>query len=78
MFTLRQIEVFNAVMQTGSVIGAAKMLNVSQPVVSRVLRHLEDQTKVPLFERSKGRLQPTYWRSCGPRTHWLSELSTAV
>jgi len=60
MFTLRQIEVFNAVMQTGSVIGAAKMLNVSQPVVSRVLRHLEDQTKVPLFERSKGRMQPTY------------------
>jgi len=60
MFTLRQIEVFNAVMQTGSVIGAAKMLNVSQPVVSRILRHLEDQAKIPLFERSKGRLQPTY------------------
>lgn len=60
MFTLRQIEVFNAVMQTGSVIGAAKVLNVSQPVVSRVLRHLEDQARMPLFERSKGRLQPTY------------------
>lgn len=60
MFTLRQIEVFNAVMETGSVIGAARMLNVSQPVVSRVLRHLEDQAKLPLFERSKGRLQPTY------------------
>ncbi|MGY5795010.1 LysR family transcriptional regulator len=59
MFTLRQIEVFNAVMETGSVVGAANMLNVSQPVVSRVLRHLEDQAKVPLFERSKGRLQPT-------------------
>lgn len=59
VFTLRQIEVFNAVMETGSVVGAAEMLNVSQPVVSRILRHLEDQTKVPLFERSKGRLQPT-------------------
>ncbi|QRM33173.1 LysR family transcriptional regulator [Microvirga sp. VF16] len=46
-------------METGSVVGAAKILNVSQPVVSRVLRHLEDQAKVPLFERAKGRLQPT-------------------
>jgi DNA-binding transcriptional LysR family regulator len=46
MLTLRQIEVFNAVMEAGSVVGAAKMLNISQPVVSRVLRHLEDQTKV--------------------------------
>ena len=59
MFTLRQIEVFNAVMETGSVIGAAKVLNVSQPVVSRVLRHLEDQAKIRLFERAKGRLQAT-------------------
>ncbi|TIU13009.1 MAG: LysR family transcriptional regulator [Mesorhizobium sp.] len=50
---------FNAVMETGSVVGAANLLNVSQPVVSRVLRHLEAQAKVPLFERAKGRLQPT-------------------
>jgi DNA-binding transcriptional LysR family regulator len=59
MFTLRQIEVFNSVMESGSVVGAAKMLNVTQPVVSRVLRHLEDQAKVKLFERAKGRLLPT-------------------
>ena len=60
MLTLRQLEVFNAVMEAGSVVGAAKILNVTQPVVSRVLRHLEDQTKVKLFERAKGRLQPTH------------------
>jgi len=56
---LRHIEVFYAVYRTGSVTGAAQELNVSQPSVSKVLRHAEDQLGYPLFRRRKGRLEPT-------------------
>lgn len=38
---LRQIEVFRAVMLTGTVSEAARLLHVSQPVVTRVLQHAE-------------------------------------
>ncbi|MEH3085026.1 MAG: LysR family transcriptional regulator [Xylophilus ampelinus] len=56
---LRQIEVFRAVMVTGSVSGAARLLHVSVPAVSRVLSHTESRLGFLLFERIKGRLHPT-------------------
>ncbi|AWB33890.1 LysR family transcriptional regulator [Orrella marina] len=56
---LRQIEVFRAVMSTGSISGAAKLLFVSQPAVSRTLSHMEQRLGFPLFERVKGRLYAT-------------------
>lgn len=56
---LRHIEVFYAIMQAGSVTGAAHLLNVTQPAVSNVLRHAEQQLGLRLFERIAGRLQPT-------------------
>ncbi|WP_458098053.1 LysR family transcriptional regulator [Roseomonas sp. WA12] len=56
---LRQFEVFHAIMRTGSVTGAARLLNVTQPSVSTVLKHCEAQLRFPLFNRIGGRLQPT-------------------
>ena len=56
---LRHIEVFNAVMLTGSVSAAARMINVTQPAVSRTLQHAELQLGFALFHRVGGRLQPT-------------------
>jgi DNA-binding transcriptional LysR family regulator len=56
---LRQIEIFYHVYRTGSISGAARELNVSQPSVSKVLRHAEDQLGFDLFQRKKGRLIPT-------------------
>ncbi len=56
---LRQIEIFYHVYRTGSISGAARDLNVSQPSVSKVLRHTEDQLGFDLFLRRKGRLVPT-------------------
>ncbi len=56
---LRHIEVFNAVMHTGSVSAAARLINISQPAVSRTLQHAELQLGFALFQRSKGRLVPT-------------------
>lgn len=56
---LRQIEVFRAVMVTGSTTDAARLLHVSQPGVSRLVRLLELRLGVALFERRKGRLVAT-------------------
>jgi DNA-binding transcriptional LysR family regulator len=59
MMNLRHIEVFHAVYQTGSVSGAARALHVSQPSVSKVLRHAESRIGFLLFRVVKGRLVPT-------------------
>ena len=56
---LRQMEVFHAIMRCGSVTGAARQLNVSQPAVSATLRHCEIQLGMKLFQRAGSRLQPT-------------------
>lgn len=55
----RHIEVFRAVMRAGSVTGAASLLFTSQPTVSRELARLEQLLGFPLFDRARGRLQPT-------------------
>ncbi|MBY8821520.1 LysR family transcriptional regulator [Sphingomonas colocasiae] len=56
---LRHIEIFHAVYVNGSVSAAARALNVSQPSVSKMLRHAESLLGFPLFERTNGRLVPT-------------------
>ncbi len=56
---LRHIEVFYAVYSSGSVTRAAEILNVSQPSVSKVLAHAEQQLGYQLFERVRGKLIPT-------------------
>lgn len=69
---LRQIEVFHAVYSSGSMTGAAAMLNVSQPSVSKVLAHAEQQLGYLLFDRVKGKLVPT------PEAHRLFAHVSAV
>ncbi|WP_028219022.1 LysR family transcriptional regulator [Paraburkholderia oxyphila] len=56
---LRHIEVFHAIMRTGSLSKAAELLCVSQPAVSKVLAHAERRAGLKLFARTHGRLQPT-------------------
>ncbi|MFU8864527.1 MAG: LysR family transcriptional regulator [Rhodobacterales bacterium] len=55
----RQLEVFTAVMRAGTVTGAARLLNISQPALSQILMHAEDELGFRLFDREKGRLHPT-------------------
>ena len=55
----RQIEVFRAVMRCGTLTAAARLLNVSQPALSQLLLHTEDQLGFRLFSRAAGRLVPT-------------------
>ncbi len=56
---LRHIEIFQAVLQAGTLTGAAKLLNVSQPAATKLLQHAEMQLGFPLFNRVRGRLQLT-------------------
>ena len=55
----RQIEVFHAVYTTGSISAAARALHVSQPSVSKVLHHTQQQLGLELFRLVRGRLVAT-------------------
>lgn len=59
LLSLRQIEVFHAVMQARSITGASKVLNVSQPALSRTIRRIEDILGIALFLRDRNGLVPT-------------------
>lgn len=55
----RQVEAFRATMLTGSVTEAAKLMAVTQPAVSRLLRDFQALLKMELFERRGTGLVPT-------------------
>lgn len=57
--SLRQIEIFRAVMTTGNLTEAAALLQTSQPTVSRELARFEKLIRLQLFDRVRGRLSPT-------------------
>jgi DNA-binding transcriptional LysR family regulator len=59
MLTLRQIEVIRAIMVTGTVTGAARMLNVSAPGISRLMKYAEQAIGLRLFDRRSGRYTPS-------------------
>lgn len=56
--TLRQVEVIRAVMIAGTIQGAAELLGVSAPGISRLVRHMEDSLGLRLFERRGGLFVP--------------------
>ncbi|MES2740719.1 MAG: LysR family transcriptional regulator [Pseudomonadota bacterium] len=58
-FSLRQVEVYWAVMTTGSATAAATLLRTSQPTISRELARFEKLTGLVLFQRGGGKLVPT-------------------
>lgn len=59
MLTLRQIEIVRAVMVSGSIAGAARLLNVAQPGISRAMKHMETTLGISLFVRKGGRYVPS-------------------
>ena len=56
---IRHIEVFNAIYSIGSVSGAARYLNITQPTASKVLKNAEHYLGYLLFIRVDGKLIPT-------------------
>ena len=58
-FDWRLIRSFLAALEAGSLLGAARMLNTSQPTVGRHIAELESQLGLVLFERTGRGLIPT-------------------
>ncbi|MEM8589110.1 MAG: LysR substrate-binding domain-containing protein [Pseudomonadota bacterium] len=56
---LRQLEAFAAVMSAGSITGAARLLDRSQPAVTRLIKELEASVGFTLFDRTGARVTPT-------------------
>ncbi|HEY4069913.1 MAG TPA: LysR family transcriptional regulator [Burkholderiaceae bacterium] len=56
---LKHLEVFNAVMLTGTASAAARLLHVTQPAVTQGLQLAELQLGYALFTRQRNRLVPT-------------------
>lgn len=56
---IRYLTVFRAVMKTGSVAEAGRILGISQPAVTKTLRLIAHQLGVPLFATIRGRLHLT-------------------
>lgn len=57
--THRQLEAFRAVMVAGTMTGAAELLRVTQPAVTRLIRDLEAETGLALFERRGNMISAT-------------------
>ena len=55
----RQLEIFHAVMRSGTITGAASFLGISQPAVSKAMRAIERSLGFKLLRPIKGRLYPT-------------------
>lgn len=56
---LKQLEAFRAVMIAGSMVGGARLLRISQPAVSQMIRLFEKQAGVQLFRRHNGKISAT-------------------
>lgn len=69
---IRQLKAFAAVMDSGLVSKAADEIGVTQPNVSKLIRQIEDELGVRLFERSRGRLFPT------PEATYLRNVANSV
>ncbi|MBD9597351.1 LysR family transcriptional regulator [Ensifer sp. ENS05] len=55
----RQLEAFRAVMMSGSITRAARLLAISQPAVTRLIRDLEIELGMKLFSRDGATVMPT-------------------
>jgi DNA-binding transcriptional LysR family regulator len=64
---IRQLEAFRAMMLAGTTKGAAELIGLSQPAVSRLIDAFERSLALSLFERTRNRLTPT------PEAHLLFE-----
>jgi DNA-binding transcriptional LysR family regulator len=56
---LRYIEMFQAILEAGTLTDAASLLNISQPAATKLLQQAERRLGFPLFIRAKGRLHLT-------------------
>lgn len=58
---LRHIRMLLNVLECGNISTAAEMMGMNQPALSKMLRRLEGELEVPLFERSARGVEPTIY-----------------
>ena len=56
---LRQLEYFRAIVDAGTISGAARMLHMTQPPLSYQLKMLEEELQVPLLVRGTKKITLT-------------------
>lgn len=56
---LRQLEAFRLVVSTGTTVAAARVLNLTQPAISKLIAEFQKTVGIALFRRENGRLVPT-------------------
>ena len=77
--SLRQIEIFNAVAQSGSTVAAAQVVALSQSATSAALQQLEQCLGAPLFERvGRGLVLNDAGRALLPQALALLEQARAI
>lgn len=62
--TLKQLRYLLSIVEYGSMLKASRALNVTQPTLSAMLRNLEAELEVSIFERSSQNLQLTQIGKC--------------
>lgn len=76
----RQLRAFLAIAQTGSLGRAAETLHLTQPALSRVVKQMESQLRVQLFERRTTGMELTsFGQALLPHaTHLMEETALAI
>ena len=57
----RQLLLLSALADEGNIHGAARVLHMTQPAASKLLKDLEDALELPLFERLPRGMRPTWY-----------------
>lgn len=57
---VRQIRALHLLVKTGSVSATARLLHVSQPAISKMIRSLETEMGIPLLDHVRGKIQPRH------------------
>jgi DNA-binding transcriptional LysR family regulator len=57
--SIREMEMIGAILTHGTMAKAAQKMNISQPAISRMVKHAEQRTGLQLFERRGSKLIPT-------------------
>lgn len=76
---IKALRAFRATLSEGTLAAAGKILNLSQPAVSRLISGLEGELRIPLFDRSRRNLTPTpeglaFYRDAGRILDNLDEI----
>lgn len=69
---IRKLKAFIAVMESGLISRAADEIGVTQPAISKTIKAIEEDVGVKLFERAKGRLNPT------PEAFYLRNVANSI